>query len=358
MKLRNKKIVLGFSGGVDSAIAGYLLKKKGYQVKAVFLKLWKNTKKGEKEQEKTLKLAQKLAQKLEFQFQIVDAQNIFYKTVVQYYLKELKKGKTPNPCFVCNPHLKIDLLLKIKKQKKADYIATGHYVRITKNKKGEVYLWEGKDKLKDQSYFLAGLSQEQLSQAIFPLGNFAKEEIKKMAKQLKLDKLIPKKESQELCFLEPKTEKNFLRKNLNIQPGNIINTQGEKIGKHQGLNFYTLGQRKGIGIGGNGPYYVVAKKYKTNELVVSLKKEYQLFFSKKMLVENINWINKKPFLFKKVFVKTRYQQKKQLSKIIAWNKEKNIYEVEFLSSQKAITPGQIAVFYDKKGLVLGGGNIV
>ncbi len=350
-----KKVILGFSGGVDSAVAGHLLRKKGFQVKAIFLKLWKNSSQGERQQEKEIKQAQKIAQELKMEFQIVDVQKEFYKTVVSYYLKELAKSNTPNPCFICNPNLKINLLEKIADQENINFIATGHYARIKKNKSNQTQLWKGKDLIKDQSYFLAGLKQIQLQKLIFPLGKLSKNEVKKIAQEIGLNNFISQQESQELCFIFPGTEKEFLEKNLKIQKGNIINFSGEKIGEHQGLPFYTLGQRKGMGLGGDGPYYVVAKNQKNNQLKVSRKMEIENFSIKKVKVKQINWINDQPKINQEVLVKTRYQQKEKLVYIEKINKD--TCQFRFKTEQLFITPGQAAVFYSLQGKVLGGGII-
>ena len=332
-----KKIIVALSGGVDSAVTAAFLKKKNYQVTAVFMNL------GQACFSTSKKQAEKIAEFLNIPFYVFDFRKEFKKKIIDYFLNSYQKGITPNPCVVCNKQIKFGLLLEKTLKLKYDYLATGHYARIRKN-----CLIKAKDKTKDQSYFLWQLNQKQLNHVLFPLGNYTKKQVKKIASKLNLP-LSEKSESMEVCFIKDKTD-NFLADHLKLKPGLIITTTKEKIGQHQGLFFYTIGQRKGIKLN-NGPFYVVDKDFKNNFLIVS-KKEKDLL-KKRIIVKNVNWINgKKPALPLKVKIQIRYGQK-SFSALV--KKEKN-YQIVFNKPRKAIASGQSAVFYQGEK-VLGGGII-
>ena len=270
------------------------------------------------------------------------------KNVVKYFLDELKTGNTPNPCVVCNKEIKFKILLEKMLLLKADYVATGHYAQIIKyGKSDKMGLFEAKDKNKDQSYFLYTLKQKQLAKVMFPLGEYTKPEARKIAKEFKLP-VHDKKESQDICFIPEKGYENFLAKMLSLKKGLIKDLNGKVLGEHNGLPLYTIGQRKGIKIGGNGPYYVIRKDSKRNTLIVGSEKE---LYSKKLRLKNISWIAGKPKFPFKTLLRTRYR-----SPLVYATINKN--EVEFKNPQRAISPGQSAVFYSEKGEVTGGGIIV
>jgi len=343
------------SGGVDSSVAAALLKRaegdelrspsrfanaRVFNVIGVFLKLADvpRFKKGEKN-------ARKAAKKLKIPLLVLDLRKEFQKKIIDKFIKEYKSGRTPNPCVICNREIKFDFLLKQAQKLDASYIATGHYARFYKGK-----LLKGKDKEKDQSYFLWQLNQKQLRHILFPVGNYTKKEVRNLAKKFKLP-AFEASESQEICFI-PDTINIFLKKHLKLKPGRIINTQGEKLGEHQGLFFYTVGQRKGIKLPG-GPYYVLDKNIKKNLLIVT-KNEKDLY-KKELTTDNVNWISgKEPGLPLKVKAKIRYRSKAVLSKV--FKIKNNNYKVIFAKPQRAVTPGQSAVFYRGEGL-LGGGII-
>lgn len=316
MEEKKKKVIVAMSGGVDSSVAAALLKKGGFDVVGVFMKFWGDGKCCTPESEKRARL---VCEKLGIPFYVFNFQNEFKKKVVDYFSKQEKAGLTSNPCVVCNKEIKFGLLFKKALSLNADYIATGHYVRLENGK-----LLKGKDRDKDQSYFLWKLNKKILKHVLFPVGNYTKPEIVKLAKKFKLP-VSGLKESQDICF------KIEFKKKL----GKIIDTSGKIVGEHQGLWFYTLGQRKGIGLAG-GPYYVLNKNMKKNVLIVT-KKEKDLY-KKEMSVKSINWITEKPKLPIKVRVKIRYQHKPALA-------EFDGKKVIFNKPQKAITPGQSAVFY-------------
>jgi len=357
---KNKKVIMAMSGGVDSSVAAALLRKEGFDIIGVFIKFWTAPEENglvcaynrccSPESEKR---ARKVAEKLNIPFYVFNFEKEFKKKVVDYFLKEYKAGLTPNPCVVCNKEIKFGLLFKKLLSLNADYIATGHYVKKqeTRNKKQIEYkLLKAKDKEKDQSYFLWQLDQKILEKTLFPAGDYAKSEIKKMAKKFKLP-VVDIPESQEVCFIYTTTN-DFLRRYLKSNPGKIINTKGKEIGRHQGLWFYTIGQRKGIELS-QGPFYVLEKDIKKNLLIVT--KNQKDLFKKELVAKNINWIlGREPKLPLKVLAKIRYAHKSALAAVIKHKKDK--IKIVFLRSQKAITPGQSVVFYKNQEL-LGGAVI-
>lgn len=333
------------SGGVDSSVTAALLKKQGYDVVGLFLVMGNNQKS---------KDAEKVTKKLNIPLEILDVRKEFKKSVVDYLINEYKKGKTPNPCVECNKYIKFRFLLKKMMGLKADFIATGHYARINKGK-----LFKGVDKSKDQSYFLWTLAQKKLSKILFPIGDYTKKEVRTMAKKWNLP-VHEKKESQEICFIPDGNIRKFLKKALPAEAlakaGPIITTKGEKIGKHEGLAYYTIGQRRGIKIGGVGPFYVVDKDFKENALIVAQSDFNEALFKKEMIVKNVNWISKVKLPLK-CNVKIRYLTPAvpaTISKQRTMNNEQ--LRAVFDKKQRAITPGQSAVFY-KRNEVLGGGII-
>jgi len=342
----NKKVVVAMSGGIDSSVAAALVKKSGAETVGVFMRLYPGSLKGSE------KKAQKVAKILGIPFFILNFEKEFKKKVVDYFLREYKKGRTPNPCVVCNKEIKFGLLLKQAKKMKADFLATGHYVQKSTTKAKLIYkLLRAKDKSKDQSYFLWKLDQKQLKYTLFPLGNYTKEEVKSLAKKFKLP-VLNVQESQEICFIK-NTCHDFLSRHLKLNPGEIIDTKGKIIGKHNGLWFYTIGQRKGIKLPG-GPFYVVDKNLKKNLLIISKnKKDLE---KKELTAENVNWISgKEPSLPLKIKAKIRYRHKLAAA-IICQKKQKTKYKILFKKSQRAITLGQSVVFY--KGTELLGGGII
>ncbi len=324
-----KKAITAISGGVDSAVATLLLKEEGFEVEAVFLKLFDSIKENK---------AREVAEHLNIPFSVVDVREEFKKKIIDYFIKENKEGRTPNPCVLCNKEIKFDILFKELKKRKADYIATGHYV-VKKNNK----LFKAKDEKKEQSYFLWKLNKDIIKRCLFPNGSFKKEEVRKKAEKAGLSfSSVP--ESQEICFIKNTTE-SFLKEYLERSPGEIKDKKGNILGSHEGLWFYTIGQRKRIGLSG-GPFYVVKKDPKNNVLIVSKDKKDLL--SKKLKAKELNWISGKPPL--KVKAKIRYGHKASEAEVL-----KNGI-VEFKESQEAVTPGQSVVFYKKEEL-LGGGII-
>ena len=383
-----KKVVVAMSGGLDSSVAAALLKRAGgdelrsssrfanarvFDVIGVFMKFWSEPKKDgligalnrccSPEAEVR---ARKVAKILKIPFYVFDFEKEFKKRIVDYFLEEYKKGITPNPCVVCNKEIKFGLLLGKALALDADFIATGHYAKKKKienrKQKIEYKLLQAKDKNKDQSYFLWMLNQKQLSRILFPIGYYTREEVEKLAKKFKLPVLKARK-SVEICFIQT-TINDFLARHLKQKPGQIIySTPGVEyrvIGRHRGLAFYTIGQRKGIELPG-GPYYVLGKDLKKNILIVT-KNEKDLL-KKELICKNVNWVSGKvPEFPLKIKAKIRYQS--ELAPAIMTYKLKNLstYKLTFTKPQRAITPGQSVVFYlpaqaGKGQEVLGGGII-
>lgn len=354
------------SAGVDSSVAAALLKKQGYDVVGVFLHFWKEPGQDALRENKCCSMesqqdARKVAHLLDIPLYTVNAAQEFKKAVVDYFLEETKAGRTPNPCVICNEKIKFNFLFKKMLEMDADFVATGHYAEI-KNIDGKFHLYTSTDEEKDQTYFLYSLSQNQLSRILFPVGNYKKPEIRKIAEKIKLP-VFDKEDSQGLCFTPEKTPNKFIKRNLKLSPGDIITTKGKTIGTHDGLELYTIGQRKGINIGGNGPYFVVDRDFKNNQLIVTNNEEDEKIFKKTMLVELKNWIADEPSFPLEVNVKIRYRHPlvRGIIRKIESPKSKvksEILEVEFFEKQKAITPGQSAVFYADDNEVLGGGTII
>lgn len=333
MGKKAKKVIVAMSGGIDSSVAAALLKRDGFDVVGVFMKLWPSFDE---------KRVQRVAKKLGIPFYVFNFEKEFKKKVVDYFLEEYKKGRTPNPCVVCNKEIKFNLLFK---KLKTDYIATGHYVRRKGNK-----LLRGKDKEKDQSYFLWKINQKILKHTLFPVGDYTKTEVRKLAKEFKLPVLdIP--ESQEICFIQT-TINDFLREHLKSKPGKIVTIKGEVIGEHQGLWFYTIGQRKRIELPG-GPFYVLDKDLKKNVLIITKNKKD--LYKKGLIAKSINWVSgKEPKMPLKVKARIRYRHSEASATI---KKQKNgRIKVVFSRIQRAVTPGQSVVFY--KGQELLGGGII
>jgi len=331
-------VIAAISGGVDSSVAAALLKRAGFNVRGVFMNLFDSL-----EFKASEKKAKKIAEILGIHFLSLDLRKEFKKAVIDYFLAEYKKTRTPNPCVKCNQEIKFKIFLEKALKLGADYVATGHYAR---SKDGKLLI--AKDKEKDQSYFLYNLKQSQLQKILFPIGNYSKTEVKKLARDFKIADLI-RPESRDICFLQGKYQ-DFLKKHLKLKPGPIFDTTGREIGRHQGLPLYTIGQRKEIKVSGTLPYYVVKLDFKNNALIVS-DQEKDLY-KKELIAEKVNWISSnKVKLPLKVKAKIRYLH--PAVPAIIKNYE---YRVIFNKSQRAITPGQSIVFYKGKE-VLGGGVI-
>jgi tRNA-uridine 2-sulfurtransferase len=361
--VENKKegkqnVIVAMSGGVDSSVAAALLKKEGFNVSGVFMRLWafsenkrKNGQRNYSSSEPEVR-ARKVARILDIPFYVFDFEKDFKKIIVDRFLEESKKGLTPNPCVVCNKEIKFNLFLEKALKMGADFIATGHYARKSRNRKNRNWkLLKAKDKEKDQSYFLWQISQEELGRTLFPIGSYKKKEVEKLAKKFKLS-FEKVKQSQGICFASKNVE-DFLERYLKLNPGQIIDSRKKVLGQHQGLWFYTLGQRKGIGLSG-GPYFVSGKKINKNLLIVD--KDEKKLYQKKAIVEKVNWLSAQPLLSESIKLKTKIRyQHNSVSSTLKPLKKKRI-AIIFDRPQRAVTSGQSAVFYEKDQL-LGGGII-
>ena len=351
LSITKKRVMVAMSGGVDSSVAAALLKEAGdFEVIGVFMKLWSRSNINRRFWEPAEKRAQRIAQFLEIPLYTFNFEKEFKEKVIDCFLNRFREGATPNPCIVCNKEIKFGLLFEKGLHLRADFMATGHYVRI-KEKKGVVSLLRGKDENKDQSYFLWNLSLAQLRNVMFPVGGYTKQEVRKLAKDFKLP-IAEFPESQEICFV-PQKITNFLEKHLKTKRGEVVDYQTKKIiGEHKGLWFYTIGQRKGIRLN-RGPFYVVGKNLKKNQLIVS-QNEKDLY-KKEIILKNVNWLLKpRPKLPQKVRTKIRYRHKMALGVISQMPNRK--YKLKFNKAQRAVTCGQSAVFY-RRDRLLGGGII-
>jgi tRNA-specific 2-thiouridylase len=352
----SKKVVVAMSGGVDSSVAAALLKQQGYEVIGMMLRLWSEP--GREASNRcctpaAMNIARRVAGQLEIPFYAVNAQGRFRNVVVQYFLDGYAAGQTPNPCLACNRQIRWEFLLNRALALGADYMATGHYVRLTRNAGEPVRLFEAVDTHKDQSYVLHVLNQEKLKHAIFPLGELTKPEVRRIAVELDLP-AATSKESQDLCFLAGQDYREFLQRHQPQleQPGAIVDSAGRQLGEHAGLVNYTIGQRKGINIAAAEAYYVIAKNQERNTLVVGFLDE---LGNPELITEPIAWLSgSAPAAAFDADVKIRYSARKAAARVSPL--ADGGAAVTFSQPLRDITPGQAAVFY-VNGEVLGGGII-
>ncbi len=354
------KVVVGMSGGVDSSVSAYLLQQQGYHVVGLFMKNWEEDDSDEYcSAAADLADAQAVCDKLNIKLHTINFAAEYWDNVFEHFLSEYKAGRTPNPDILCNKEIKFKAFLEYAAEDLgADYIATGHYVR--KRETGnKVELLRGIDTNKDQSYFLYTLSENQIKQSLFPVGELEKPQVRKIAEQLGLV-TASKKDSTGICFIGERKFNDFLARYLPAQEGLIRTVDGQVIGKHQGLMYHTLGQRKGLGIGGlkqadDTPWYVVDKDIKNNELIVAQGHDHPALFSIGLIAQQLHWVDRnivtEPF---ECTVKTRYRQQDIICQVNPLAEDK--IEVIFEHPVAAVTPGQSAVFY-KNEVCLGGGII-
>lgn len=358
MNKKDKKVLVAMSGGVDSSVVAKILVDQGYTVAGVFLHFWKEEDLETKSENKCCSLeslldAKKVAAKVGIPLYTFDFSQAFKDSVVDNFLDEYSKGNTPNPCVLCNKKIKIGRLLQYTEKLGFDYLATGHYLKI-KKAKGEYALFKAKDNNKDQSYFLYTFNQKQLSHLLFPLGEYTKSEVRKLAKKYNLG-VESKAESQDICFLSG-PHNDFLKRHLKLKSGLIkIKDSGEVIGEHQGLPLYTIGQRRGIDIGGSGPYYVSGYDYKKNILYVVKTWNEDILYRSYLIASHVNW-NSNNLLKFPLKCETVIRYGHQAVKCLVEKTSARRYKIIFNEKQRAITPGQSIVFY-RASQLLGGGII-
>lgn len=348
-----KKILLGMSGGVDSTVAAYLLKQQGFQVTGAYMKLWRDTEDVQRDR-RDLAKAKYAANCLDIPLQILDFEQTFFTEIVQDFIEQYQSGFTPNPCVICNQKFKFELMEQAA-DGNFDYLATGHYARIIKAEKSAEYqLWQATNITKDQSYVLYHLAQNQLSRILFPLGNLDKTKVRSIAEKIgfETDSLS---ETQDICFISRNKSYRDLLTRFNAigKPGEFVDPQGNVVGKHLGIGNYTIGQRKNLGMSFGKKVFVTKIDSSTNQITIG---ELQDLMTTKYAVKDIKWNTlSKPKLPLEVEVANRYQAQKAQAIIHKHaSQNQNYVEVHCLEPQRAITPGQSAVFYQGERCIGGG----
>ncbi len=352
-------VVVGMSGGVDSSVAAYLLKRQGYKVIGVFMKNWEEDDTDDYcSAAEDMADAKAVADKLGVAFKTINFSAEYWDRVFEYFLDEYRSGRTPNPDIMCNKEIKFKAFLDYAKILGAKYIATGHYVRVDRSS-GQSLMLRGVDSNKDQSYFLYTLNQDQLNHSLFPVGELEKPEVRRIAEQQGFT-TANKKDSTGICFIGERKFKDFLEKFIPAQPGDIEDPEGNVMGTHSGLMYHTLGQRKGIGIGGlsnasDEPWYVVKKDIERNVLIIAQGHDHPLMQSVGLIASQWHWTT--PELIQEKFRctgKSRYRQED--FNCLVERVDENNWKVSFDEQQRAVTPGQSIVLYDQDKC-LGGGII-
>lgn len=363
MEKKNIKVIVGLSGGVDSAVALINLKEQGYDVEAMYMRNWDSAVNGDIlgnpdlledvcPQEKDYQDAVKVAEKLGVKIHRVDFVEEYWDNVFSYFLDEYRHNRTPNPDVLCNKEIKFKAFLEKALELGADYIAMGHYARVIHNDKH--YLLRGKDGNKDQTYFLCQVNSYQLSKALFPIGDMEKPAVRQKAADYGLE-VATKKDSTGVCFIGERNFKEFLKNYLPATPGDIVDTNGVVVGRHEGIMYYTIGQRHGLGIGGPGEaWFVCGKDVQKNQLIVGQGTQTELLYANRVIVTNVNIINGPLEDNGNLTAKFRYRQA-DIKVNIKWLSEDKL-EITTTEPSKAITPGQFAVIYDGE-YCLGGGII-
>lgn len=355
---KDEMVVVGMSGGVDSSVTAYRLKKAGYNVVGIFMKNWDETDdNGICTAENDWKDVQKVCAHIDIPYYSVNFEKEYWDRVFSLFLKEYKAGRTPNPDVLCNREIKFKAFLDYAQQLGAKHIATGHFVQ-RRDIDGKAHLVKGIDPNKDQSYFLYMLKEAQIAKAVFPVGDITKQEVRKIAEEINLP-VSAKKDSTGVCFIGERNFKNFLKSYLPAQKGYMRSVDGEIVGEHEGLMYYTLGQRRGLGIGGRGDgrsWFVVDKDMQNNELIVSQGEDSPLLYSHVSYAQEITWINDAPMKEGQNFTckaKFRYRQPDQE---VVVNYQGDTLTVISKEPQRAVTPGQSVVLY-KDDICLGGAII-
>lgn len=362
-------VIVGMSGGVDSSVAALLLQQQGHRVEGLYMRNWDSAANNDRlgnpsiddpvcPQEIDYQDAKRVADKLGIVLHRHDFVEEYWNDVFLYFLDEYKHFRTPNPDILCNKYIKFKAFLDVAKTLGADYIAMGHYARVD-DKEGETRLLRGVDNNKDQTYFLSQLTQAQLSSTLFPIGHLQKSEVRSLASAADLP-TAKKKDSTGVCFIGERDFQRFLMNYLPALPGLAVTPEGKVVGSHEGLMYYTIGQRKGLGIGGskvfgNEPWFVAAKRIATNELIVVQGFHHPLLISNQATVANVNWISRNRFVGElNCTAKFRYRQA-DVNVRLSWIDNVTL-KVSYPQGVRAVTPGQEAVFYDGE-VCLGGGTV-
>ena len=347
-----EKVVVGMSGGVDSSVAAYLLKEQGYDVIGVTMQIWP-------EEENSCcgitaaEDARRVAQMLDIPFYVMNFQDIFEKKVISYFVEEYQQGRTPNPCIACNRYVKWEALLQKSQMLGAKYLATGHYARVKQLENGRYSITTSVTAAKDQTYALYNLTQEQLAHTLMPVGEYAKDQVREMARNIGL-KVADKPDSQEICFVPDNDYAGYIerytgRKDL---PGNFVTKDGEILGQHKGISHYTVGQRKGLGISLGYPVFVTEIRPETREVVIGTNED---VFTDELMANRINCMAASQFQKgDKMLAKIRYSHKGEMCEIVDVGED--WLKVKFDQPVRAVTKGQAVVFYENE-YVLGGGTI-
>lgn len=345
------RVVVGMSGGVDSSVSALLLKEQGYDVVGVFMKNWDDTDdSGVCTATEDFEDVKRVADKIGIPYYSINFEKEYWNKVFEYFLSEYKRGRTPNPDIMCNKEIKFKSFLDFAMKLDADYIAMGHYAKTVTDKNGVVHMMRPKDGNKDQTYFLSQVTQEQLKKAIFPLADLSKPQVRMIAEQAGLA-TAKKKDSTGICFIGERNFKNFLSEFLPAMGGNIVTADGRIVGKHSGLMYYTIGQRSGLGLGGNqsscAPWFVVGKNLQKNELIVEQGYDSDLLYASSLDASEVSFFTGLPSNDTTIHctAKSRYRQP-DVAVTMNYNKANNTVHVEFDELARAVTPGQAIVFYD------------
>ncbi len=360
-----KRVLLGMSGGVDSSVSAVLLLEQGYEVIGGFMKNWSTNDDGEEcEWRRERRDAMRVAGQLGLKFYTFDFEEQYRSRVYEYMIEEYKSGRTPNPDVLCNKYMKFDLFLKEADKLDCDFIATGHYARRIDDEAGIAHLLMGVDDEKDQTYFLCQLNQEQLKRSLFPIGHLQKSKVREIARRHDLF-VAEKKDSQGICFVGQVDMQQFLEARITPHEGNIVTTDGRVLGQHRGFEFYTIGQRGGLGVGGGTPLYVVDRKPETNEVVVALGPDDPALFRSELVATHLSETYPGSIdsaIGKKISARIRYRQ--PLAECTIEKGEDTLSHpreggdpelvVRFSSPQRAIAPGQFVAFYQGEELIGSG----